>query len=586
MLDARRNDPAAPFVNTAPLDRWLGATSARAQAWPRLALVLLCLGLFLPGFFNTPATDRDESRFAQATRQMVESGDYIRIRVGDEDRNKKPVGIHWAQAASVHLLEATGLGTRRDIWAYRIPSMLGAILAVLATFQFGRILVGRRAALLAATMLAGCMVVMVEAHIAKTDAALLASITAAMGLFGAAYLRPGLFTARHAAAFWVILGIGVLLKGPIAPMVPLLAGLTLAIMDRRTGANGAVGNGWVHAPWLAALRWRWGLPLMLLMVLPWMIAIGIATEGRFFAQAIGGDMLGKVGSGDEKHWGPPGFYILTFLVAAFPAGFLVVLGLRSAWMQRRQPVTRFLLAWVVPTWLVFEAVATKLPHYTMPTYPALMLLGAVWAMDPLRHVPPRWLRWGAKLAVAGVAFGLGIVALVVPWVVTRHEPLGALLALPAAGLLVWLVWREMDCAHWARAAALGVVAAIPLYVSVMQLTFPRIEALWIAPRLEAILAREAPGLPAAQFGITGHAEPSTLFHIGGDLHLLRRGEDAARFLSDGPARVVAVGNRAQDDFAREAAALGLAVTEIGAVDGFNYTRGRPITLRIFKVSAP
>jgi len=325
---------------------------------------------------------------------------------------------------------------------------------------------------------------------------------------------------------------------------------------------------------------------MLLIVLPWMVAIGIETQGRFFAQAIGDDMLGKVGQGDEKHWGPPGFYLVTFFVAAFPAAFLVMLGLRSAWARRREPVTRFLLAWVVPTWLVFEAVATKLPHYTMPTYPALMMLGAIWAMDPLRTEPRPWLRWAAKLSVSTVAFGIGIVALAVPWFVTGHEPLGALLALPCAALLVWLVWREMDRAHWARAAALGVVAAIPLYTSIMQFTFPRIEALWIAPRLEAVLAREAPGLNPANFGITGHAEPSTLFHIGGDLRLLRRGEDAARFLAEDPARIVAVGNRAQDDFTREAASLGLRAEQIGEVSGFNYTRGRPITLRLFRNTTP
>jgi hypothetical protein len=210
----------------------------------------------------------------------------------------------------------------------------------------------------------------------------------------------------------------------------------------------------------------------------------------------------------------------------------------------------------------------------------------MWAMDPARPEPARWLRLGAKVAVASVALGIGLVALLVPWFVTGHEPLGALLALPCAALLVWLVWREMDRAAWARAAMLGVVAAIPLYASVMQLTFPRIEALWIAPRLEAVLAREAPGLPPAQFGITSHAEPSTLFHIGGALHLLRRGEDAARFLADGPGRVVAVGNRALDDFRREAAALGLNLTEIGAVAGFNYTRGRHLTLSLFRVSPP
>ncbi|TCH98944.1 glycosyltransferase family 39 protein [Roseococcus sp. SYP-B2431] len=562
------------------LDSWLDTASGAAQRWPRLVLVLLCLALHLPGFFTIPATDRDESRFAQATRQMVETGDYVQIRVGEEERNKKPIGIHWAQAASVHMAELTGLGDRRGIWAYRIPSLLGAILAVLATFQFGRGLVGRRTAMLAAAMLAGCMVLMVEAHIAKTDAALLATITAAMGLFGSAYLRPDHFTALKAAAFWVILGIGVLLKGPIAPMVPLLTGLTLAFCDRRAG------GGWLHAPWLRPLRLPWGIPLMLLLVLPWMTAIGIATEGRFFSQAIGGDMLGKVGSGDEKHWGPPGYYLLTFLISAFPAGFVVVLALRQSWAERRKPATRFLLAWIVPTWLVFEAVATKLPHYTLPAFPALMLLGAAWAMDPLRREPPRWLRWAAKLAVAGVALGLALVAVALTWAVTGHEPLGALLALPAAALLIWLAWREMSRASWARSAALAVVAAIPVYVSVMELTFPRIEALWIAPRIEALLAERTPGLPSQKFGITGHAEPSTLFHVGGGLQLLRRGEDAAIFLAADAGRVVAVGDRAEADFRREAARLGLRLEEMGSVDGLNYTRGRRVTLRFYRVAAP
>jgi 4-amino-4-deoxy-L-arabinose transferase-like glycosyltransferase len=196
---------------------------------PRLWLAILCLLLWLPGFFTLPPGDRDESRFAQATRQMVESGDYVRIRFGEVERNKKPAGIHWLQAASVHALEAAGLPARAEIWAYRVPSLAGGIIAVLATFQFGRLLVGRRAAFLGAAMLAGCFVLAMETHIAKTDAALLASITVAMGLMGRAYLSPGTFTARAAAGFWLVLGASVLLKGPIGPAVPLLAGLTLAV---------------------------------------------------------------------------------------------------------------------------------------------------------------------------------------------------------------------------------------------------------------------------------------------------------------------------------------------------------------------
>jgi 4-amino-4-deoxy-L-arabinose transferase-like glycosyltransferase len=321
---------------------------------------------------------------------------------------------------------------------------------------------------------------------------------------------------------------------------------------------------------------------MLAIVLPWMVAIGIATEGRFFAQAIGDDMLGKVGAGDEKHWGPPGYYLVTFLVAAFPAGVLALLAAPSAWAERALPRTRFLLAWIVPTWLAFEAVATKLPHYTLPTYPAIMLLAAAWAMDPLRRPPPRWLAIFARLAVAAVALGLAAVAIAVPWIVTGQEPAGALLAVPCAALLIWLVWRAMARTAWARAAILGVAAAIPLYAAVMQFTFPRIEALWIAPRLQAALAEAAPNLPPSLFGITGHAEPSTLFALGGEIRFLRRGEDAARFLGGGPGRVVAVGERALDDFRREGASLGLSPREIGVVSGFNYTRGRHLTLRLFK----
>jgi 4-amino-4-deoxy-L-arabinose transferase-like glycosyltransferase len=202
---------------------------------PGWRLALLCLLLWLPGFFSIPPGDRDESRFAQASRQMVETGDYVRIKLGEVERNKKPVGIHWAQATTVHALEAVGIPARGTIWAYRLPSLIGALLAVLATCYLGRALVGRRAAFLAAAMLAPCMVLVVETHIAKTDAALLASITAAMLLMGRAYLAPAQFTAKQALGFWLALGAGVLLKGPIAPMVPLLAGITVLVMDRDRG---------------------------------------------------------------------------------------------------------------------------------------------------------------------------------------------------------------------------------------------------------------------------------------------------------------------------------------------------------------
>jgi hypothetical protein len=238
VLGAGRDALSARPPRSAP-----GNTAASA---PSRAAVSAALAA---GFFTIPPGDRDESRFAQATRQMVETGDYVRIRFGEVERNKKPAGIHWAQAGSVHALEAVGVAAREAIWAYRIPSLLGAIAAVLATFHFGRTLVGRRAAFLGSAMLAGCFVLAIETHIAKTDAALLGTIVVVMGLMGRAYLSPGTFTARQAAAFWLVLGVSVLLKGPIGPAVPLLAGVTLAgggsrLAERRAlAARAAAGLG-------------------------------------------------------------------------------------------------------------------------------------------------------------------------------------------------------------------------------------------------------------------------------------------------------------------------------------------------------
>ncbi|KAA2213961.1 ArnT family glycosyltransferase [Teichococcus oryzae] len=544
--------------------------------WPRLGLSLLCLLLWLPGFFTLPPGDRDESRFAQASRQMLDSGDYIRIRFGEEERNKKPVGIHWAQAASVKAAEGLGIGHRGQIWPYRVPSLLGAWLAVMATYHWGRALVGRRAAFLAAAMLASSLVLVVETHIAKTDAALLATVAAAMGLLGRAYVTPSGFMARQAAALWTILGVSILLKGPIGPLVALLAGVTLVAADWRSERGRA---------WLRALRPAWGVPLMLAMAAPWLVAIGIATEGRFFAEAVGGDMLGKVSSGEEAHGGPPGYYVLTFLLTAFPAAFLVLRALPAAWRDRMNPATRFLLAWIAPSWLMFEAVATKLPHYTLPVFPALLLLTAGWAMDPLRRPAPRWLSSLGFGLFALVVLALGIAAPLLPWIADgRVAPL-ALAALPAALLLIWGVWRAL---RWgpAQAALAGAILAVPLYATILGGTLPRLEAPWIGPRIAAALALGAPsGEVQGAFGIVGYHEPSLVFATGTDTRLLRDGAAAAAFLSAAPGRSVAIGDRDLAAFQAAAGRQGLALREFAVVEGYNYTRGRRLKLHLFQGAA-
>ena len=79
-------------------------------------------------------------------------------------------------------------------------------------------------------------------------------------------------------------------------------------------------------------------------------------------------------SGKERHGGLPGYYTVLAPLLLFPATLALPAGLVAAWRYRAEPAVRFALCWLIPTWIVFEAVPTKLPHYTLPAYGALAWL--------------------------------------------------------------------------------------------------------------------------------------------------------------------------------------------------------------------
>ena len=259
-------------------------TGYRAWLW----LTLLCAALYLPGIASLPAMDRDESRFMQASRQMAQTGDTVRIRFLDRARNKKPAGIHWMQAAAVKTFstpESTAL------WPYRLPSVLGATIAVLFTFALGLLFLNRRGAFLAAALLASSFVLVFEAHTAKTDAALLGAIMAAQYALARIYLdgRDGIVTGwRIAILFWAALAVGIMIKGPVPVAVIFLTLIALLVTDRQ-------------ARFWRGLRPLVGVPLLLLIAAPWYLAIVLADD-TFLSQAGGKDFLGQADRRPGTAW--------------------------------------------------------------------------------------------------------------------------------------------------------------------------------------------------------------------------------------------------------------------------------------------
>ena len=84
-------------------------------------------------------------------------------------------------------------------------------------------------------------------------------------------------------------------------------------------------------------------------------------------------MLSKLGA-QESHGAPTGLYLLLFWITFWPGAALAGMAAPAVWRARREPGAQYLLAWLVPSWIVFELVLTKLPHYVLPLYPAIAIL--------------------------------------------------------------------------------------------------------------------------------------------------------------------------------------------------------------------
>jgi 4-amino-4-deoxy-L-arabinose transferase-like glycosyltransferase len=542
------------------------ASHARAVA----VLVVTALLSFLPGQFSIPPVDRDEARFAQATKQMIETGDYIDIRFQDVARYKKPVGIYWLQAGPVIAVDALGKrNALTTIGLYRLPSLIGAIGAVLLTYWVALAFVSRRAAVLAGLMMASAILLGVEARLAKTDAVLLATILAAMGAMARIYLgehriKPGLEGWALPAVFWTALAAGILIKGPL---ILLFVGLTIAallIADRT----------W---RWLLLLRPLPGILWLVLLVAPWFVTILSRSGDAFVQESVGQDLLPKIFGGQESHGFPPGFYFVLFWVTFWPAATLAGLAVPAVWASRREKGARFLLAWLVPSWILFELVMTKLPHYVLPLYPAIAILIAG-ILDSHRLARKNWMMWGAAWwfvlpVVIVIGMGVGLVMF--------GRQLGVL-AWPfaAAALVLGLqAWRLFEADGAERSLLRAIAASILISIALFGVVLPAYSALF--PSLPLSRYMRAVGCENPVAAAAGFHEPS-LVYLAGTSTALLDGSGAADFLRPGGCRFAFVDARHERTFLRRADAIGLRYSQGPRIDGYNISTGRAVSIAIYR----
>ena len=555
--------------------RSMGAVIAWASASPikrSLVVAIIAIALLAPGFASFSPTDRDEARFAQATKQMLETGEYVDIRFQEEARHKKPAGIYWAQAASASFFG----GVEASIWAYRIPSLLAGIAAALLAAWAVRPLVGPRAAFLTGAMTAALLILSFEARTAKSDAFLLAAIIAAQGALARLWFGVRDDPREHGwnvFFFWTAIAVGVLIKGPVIFMPVGGTLLWMCLRERSLTGLGRLGA-------------SWGVPWLLLLAAPWFVAIAVKTSGAFFDESIGKDLLAKVANGKESHGAPPGAYLLAFWGTFWPWTALALLAIPHVWRWRRAPETAFLLGWIVPTWVAFELVATKLPHYVMPTYPALCALIAAAALDG--GVKPKgplfWIGavlWAIPALALPIAFGLA------PTITEGKLILAPMIAGGVSLLILFAAWRWLLKGVWIGFIRASIAGAALLYFTAYHLSFPEISRIWISPRLVEIAephraCRVANGGSGA-FGSVGYNEPSLVFLAGTKTAFLGP-NDGAAFLAQDPGAVLWVESRHDAAFKAAMTAQGAAAQPLEETTGLQYNGGKDRSFTLYAQS--
>lgn len=524
--------------------------------------------MYLPGLMSIPAVDRDEARFAQASRQMLESGDYVVPRVQGRPRLNKPPVIYWLQAGAAHVL-TRGDPLHDAVWMYRVPSFLAAVCVVMLTWRLGGAMYGPFAGVLSAAIVGLSPVFFWEAHQARADMALVAATLCAVWALWNCTAPPDQ-PARRPPWRWVLLlwaaiALGVMTKGPVTPMVVGLGSLALCLMTRS----------W---RWLTSLRPLLGLLILAAAVAPWVYLVSKQVGWNVYLSTIIDETLGRSLEPKEGHGGFPGYHAVLLPALLFPGSLLVGLAAWEAWKARRlERPALFLLCMIAPSWLVFEAVGTKLPHYTMPLYPMLAILTArvccVGAAAFSRYLtlwPVRWATTLWLLAVPGfVLLGAAVFAANLP----RMQAIGAL----SAGAGIAAVF--LGSAAWALRRrdlpllmAAGLLAAVPAFAGFGD-GLHRLNDIWISRELAAHLRKLDPG---AQVGIAavgsdparawvGFHEDSLIFETRGRIQRIE------------PADLDAWFARNPGGYAVVPAAMLInnpAYIPIAAVDGFNYSKGK------------
>ena len=535
--------------------------------------------LFILLFFNfflslnaLPPLDRDESRYLQSTKQMIETSDYINIKFLDTARVKKPPGIYWLQAGTVQIVKEIFFLEKIPVWVYRLPSAIGATIAVWLTLLIGKTLFNKRVGFIAALLLMSTPLIIVESHIAKTDSVLLACVLfpllALAKIISASDLKEKLISDSFLYWAWFILGISLLIKGPIGLLIVFLTIISLKLSKINFK--------------FSDLKIRKGVYYFFLGSLPCFIWLYHVDTSHFVQQSIVNDMLMKVIKGQESHGAYPGFYLITSLLSCWPISLFLIPLFLWVYKNIRDKKIVFLLSWLVPAWIIFEFIPTKLSHYILPLIPSLSILTAAMIVDIKKNdfyfLKNRFYK--ALLyffSLTPIILG-GLILYIDQRFFGNNSAYSLIVALIFFITFITSLYFLFKN-NYLFSGILHSFTNIVCLSIMLIFIFPNLKFLWVSEQIYEYVSKHKIQRSVV---LMGYSEPSAVFRLGSDTYIANNVDEAFARMKNGKKNLLIIESKFEKEFLEKEKLNNLILFKHNKIiKGLNYSKGKNVLLSIY-----
>ncbi|MBN0986414.1 ArnT family glycosyltransferase [Amphritea pacifica] len=379
---------------------------------------LLFAALFLAFFWNIwgfSLFDLDEGAFSEATREMLTNSNFAATYLDGEPRYDKPILSYWFQALSVTLFDLSE-------FSLRLPSAIAASCWLLACYRFAGQQWNRTTALYTVLIMANTLWIGIIGKAAIADAWLNLFLTLTLLDMWRHWQNP---TRSLLLRVYLWMALGLLAKGPVAVLVPLLV----------SGIFYLIQGAWRR--WLAAIFYLPGWALLLAILTPWLWLVYQDQGLEFFQGFLLDHNLKRFSDTREGHGGKLWYYLFALPLVLLPFSAALFTLLRNLRELCKDSLTLYLMIWLGVVFVLVSFSGTQLPHYVVYGISGLLMLFA--------HNRERLFRsWGLVFPLL-----FFVLMLALPWILEA-----------AAGSSKKLYEQEMLARVWDVAGTAYITASI------------------------------------------------------------------------------------------------------------------------------